>query len=107
MGFQFADQYSLLHFSVGVIAYFWNINLLLATIIHAAFEYLENTKTGIHLINKYIIDPGYFSWPGEKHIADTAINMLGDNIFFILGWVLSYLLDVIGTKHKWFIAGAK
>jgi len=93
MGFLLADQYSILHFSVGVMAYFWNVPFLLGAFVHFIFELLENTNTGIYLINKYIIDPGYFSWPGGKHVADLPINIFGDNLFYILGWVVAYLLD--------------
>jgi hypothetical protein len=103
MGTYIADQYSLLHLSVGVIAYFWNFSLLYSFIIHFVFELLENTTIGVSLINKYIIEPGYFSWPGGKHHPDSLLNMLGDNIFFALGWTVAYVLDAIGTKYKWYI----
>ena len=96
------DQYSLLHFSVGVILYFWNIPFLYAFLGHFLFEILENTQCGIHMINKYIIDPGYFSWPGEKHYADNNLNIFGDNLSFVIGYVLSYILDIYATKNKYF-----
>lgn len=103
MGTYFADQYSLLHFSVGTIAYFWNFSLFFGFIIHFIFEIIENTNLGVHIINKYIIEPGLFSWPGEKHHPDTIINIIGDNIFFIIGWIIAYSLDYIGIKNKWYI----
>jgi hypothetical protein len=103
MGYKFADQFSLLHLSVGVIFYFWNISLINSFILHFLFEYLENTETGIQLINKYIINPGYFHWPGEKHKPDSKLNMLGDNIFFIIGWLISYFLDIYGSRNNWYI----
>ena len=102
MGLILADQYSILHFSVGSVAYFWNINFITAIVLHTAFELIENTETGMQLINKYFIHPGYFSWPGGKNYADSGINMLGDTIFFALGWFISAWLDVIGTKYKWY-----
>lgn len=102
MGYLFADQYSSLHAAVGLISYFWNIPLLVGTIIHFLFELAENTKWGVSVINKYIIEPGYFSWPGEKHRPDSWLNMLGDNIFYILGWILAYYLDVVGKKQGWY-----
>ena len=34
MGLIFADQYSILHFSVGSVAYFWNINFITAIVLH-------------------------------------------------------------------------
>lgn len=103
MGTYLADQYSLLHFCVGVIVYFWNFSLLFSFSIHFIFEILENTQTGVYLINKYIIEPGYFSWPGGKHHPDTLTNMLGDNLFFVLGWIVAYGLDYYGTKNKWYM----
>jgi hypothetical protein len=38
MGFQFFDQYTYLHFAVGIIVYFWNISLLKWVIFHTVFE---------------------------------------------------------------------
>lgn len=102
MGYQLLDQYSLLHFAVGIVLYFWNINFFLAFAGHLAFEYLENTSTGIKFINKYIIDPGYFSWPGGKHEADAIINRVGDNLSFVVGWLLAAYLDVTGTQNHWY-----
>ena len=103
MGYLFADQYSLLHFSVGSIAYFWNIPFAIALVVHFIFEMLENTKLGMRLINRYIIHKGYFSWPGGKNKADKSLNILGDNFFFALGWIISAALDVLGIKYKWYI----
>lgn len=103
MGYRFADQFSILHLSVGIIVYFWNISFINGILVHALFEYLENTNYGVSLINKYIIEPGYFHWPGEKHKPDALINMLGDNVFFAIGWVIAYILDFIGTKRGWYI----
>ena len=51
MGTRFLDQYTYLHFSVGIIVYFWNISLLNWIILHTIFELLENTKIGMRLIN--------------------------------------------------------
>ena len=102
MGHLFADQYSILHFSVGTLMYFWNIPFLIAMLVHILFEYLENTKTGMALINKYIIHPGWFSWPGGKYESDYPINTFGDNVFFFLGYVISYILDIVGIKRGWY-----
>ena len=43
MGKQFLDQYSLLHFSQGVVAYFWGTPFHIWVITHASFEFLENS----------------------------------------------------------------
>ncbi len=103
MGYQLLDQYSLLHASVGVIAYFWNIPFLVGLLAHIFFEFIENTKVGVEMINKYIIDPGYFSWPGEKHAPDSFVNQMGDNFTYALGWLLAAGLDTMGKREHWYI----
>jgi hypothetical protein len=103
MGQRFFDQYSLLHLAVGVITYFWNISLMTGFIIHFIFEIVENTNMGMYLINKYIIYPGYFSWPGGKYDADSITNIIGDNFFFVIGWLIAYGLDLYGIKNNWYI----
>lgn len=107
MGYRLLDQYSLLHAAIGVVAYFWNIPLLTAVVLHVLFEFAENTPTGMWAINKYIIDPGYFSWPGGKHKADTLLNQTGDNLAFVVGWLLSAWLDVEGTREHWYVQGSR
>jgi len=97
MGNKFIDQYSYLHFASGIIAYFWNINLIKWFLIHLSFELTENTNTGVNFINKYL-----FFWPGGKPYSDYPINILGDNISAIFGWLSAYHLDKIGSKKKWY-----
>ena len=100
MGLGFADQYSILHFSVGSVAYFWNLSFITAILIHTVFELMENTNIGMKLINKYFIHPGFFSWPGGKNYADSKLNIFGDTIFFALGWLISSFLDIVGRQKK-------
>ena len=69
MGNKLIDQYSYLHFSVGVIFYFWGFTLRNWIIIQILFEILENTNIGIQLINKTNIWPG-----GGKIKSDYTIN---------------------------------
>lgn len=103
MGHLIADQYSLLHFSTGVISYFWQIPFLLGFLIHIIFEIVENTEFGMSIINRYFVNKGsLFQWPGGKYKADTFINSMGDNIFYAVGWILSYLLDYYGSKKGWY-----
>jgi hypothetical protein len=99
MGQSFLDQYSLLHAAVGVLAYFWNIPLWIGTVVHILFEYAENTNWGIGIINRYMIEPGIFGWPGDKRRADTLLNMTGDTVTFVLGWVASWWLDAIARGN--------
>lgn len=97
MGKIIFDQFTLLHFSMGVIFYFWGMSLPVWIILHILFEYLENTNYGIHFINTYIN-----WWPGGKIYPDSFINMVGDTIGAILGWLCAYLLDKIGSKYEWY-----
>ena len=95
MGKQFLDQYSLLHFSQGVVAYFWSTPFHIWVITHAAFEFLENSGPGMHLINKYL-----WFWPGGKPEADAPINVLGDNLSAIAGFLFARWADLCCRKHK-------
>ena len=53
MGTKIVDQFSLLHFAVGIVVYFWDISLLLWFVLHTMFELIENTPQGIYFINHY------------------------------------------------------
>lgn len=97
MGFQLFDQYTYLHFAVGIIAYFWNISLLYWIILHSIFEFVENTQKGMNIINKYIV-----FWPGGKPKPDSIMNRLGDTFGAIIGWVSAYYLDTLGHKYNWY-----
>ena len=97
MGTRIFDQYTYLHFAVGIIAYFWNISILNLFILHSIFEILENTQMGMKLINNYIV-----FWPGGKSKTDSIINIIGDTIGVIIGWISAYYLDQIGNKYNWF-----
>jgi hypothetical protein len=89
MGNTFIDQYSLLHFAVGIIAYFWGISLQELFIIHLLFELIENTQFGMGIINTYFAN----IWPGGKEHADLLINSIGDNFFASIGWLVAYYVD--------------
>ena len=82
MGKTLLDEYSLLHFSVGVIAKQWSMDFWIFFILHTLFEFLENTKTGMWLINNY-----FTMWPGGKNYADSIINRVGDTISAAAGWL--------------------
>lgn len=96
MGKNICDQYSLLHFSAGVCAYFWNISLQKWIIFHILFELIENTQFGMGIINTYFQK----WWPGGKPSSDTFINSMSDNVFAILGWLAAYIADTsMGNKQ--------
>ena len=97
MGHRLLDQYSLLHFAVGIIMYFFNVSFFWWNIIHIIFEITENSQLGMSLINQYIT-----IWPGGKNYADDTINSVGDVLSGAVGWGCAYLLDWYGTKYGWF-----
>jgi len=98
MGTHIIDQYSLLHFAVGIIVYFWGIKFWVWFWIHLLFELIENTNIGIMFINKYIT-----IWPGGKPHPDTFINSFGDQLFSGLGWLVAYFADKISKeKHLYY-----
>jgi len=102
MGSQFFDQYTYLHFAVGIIVYFWGISLKNWIIIHTLFEIIENMDMGILLINKY-----FTFWPGGKPYPDVFINKMGDTIGAIVGWLSAYYLDKLGNNNGWYIMHIK
>ena len=97
MGLQFFDQYMYLHFAVGIVIYYWGISLKNWIIVHSLFELLENTTFGIYFINTYLK-----FWPGKKPNPDTIINILGDTLGAILGWLSARSLDKLGEKKGWY-----
>lgn len=97
MGEYIFDQFTALHFAVGIVFYFWNIKLIPSLLIHTIFESLENTKTGVYFINTYLK-----FWPGGKPKPDSFKNSIGDTIGFLLGWLFASYLDDIGSKLGWY-----
>jgi hypothetical protein len=97
MGDLFFDQYTYLHFAVGIVVYFWNISLFNWVILHTIFEFLENTQMGMNIINQYIV-----FWPGGKPKSDTIINRVGDTLGAVLGWLSAYYLNKLGNNYKWY-----
>ena len=89
MGLRAFDKYSLLHFAVGVVAYFWSISFIMIIAIHIIFEYVENTSIGMNFINTYFKR----WWPGGKTHPDNLLNMTSDTVFTGIGWLVSYQLD--------------
>jgi len=97
MGKYIFDQYTFLHFSVGVVVYYWGIDLKTWFFFHLLFEILENTPIGMNFINNY-----FPFWPGGKPESDSLINILGDNIGGILGWIVARYLDSYGVSMGWY-----
>ena len=97
MGTRLLDQYTYLHFAVGIIIYFWNISLFKWFILHTIFEFVENIHIGMNIINKYIV-----FWPGGKPKSDSIINIIGDTSGAMFGWLSAYYLDQLGNKYNWY-----
>ncbi|MBB74326.1 MAG: hypothetical protein CMJ75_07420 [Planctomycetaceae bacterium] len=97
MGKQLFDQYTLLHFSCGVIAYFWGVTIWYWMIAHVIFEILENTTFGMKFINETLT-----FWPGGKPERDSFINIIGDNLGAMVGWYCAKALERLGEERKWY-----
>ena len=41
-------------------------------------------------------------WPGGKPRSDSIINMMGDTIFFIIGFMSAQVLDRYGNNMGWY-----
>lgn len=91
MGLLLIDQYTLLHFVVGIVVYFWGVKFWVWTLIHIIFEYVENTAQGMRLINQ-------IPWPGGKTHADSIINRMGDISAGSLGWLVAHWVDRMWTE---------
>lgn len=97
MGQKLFDQFTFLHFSCGVIAYFLGIDFISWNVLHILFEVVENSETGMYVINNH-----FTWWPGGKPYADSFQNSVGDIIGGIFGWVIARSLDKYGSKVGWY-----
>ena len=97
MGKQVFDQYSLLHYAAGIVAYFWDIGAWKWFAFHMGFELIENSQFGIDFINTQLT-----WWPGGKPRADGFENIRGDNLSAMFGWWCAYELDGIGKRRRWY-----
>ena len=93
MGLYAFDQFSLLHFATGIIAYFWGLPAIYTLGFHIVFEWAENTKVGMNLINNY-----FPLWPGGKPYADSLLNQFTDTVMTMIGWYISQYIDSISTE---------
>jgi len=88
MGIHFTDQFSLLHFATGIIAYFWQLSFMNWFFLHILYELFTNTRYGIYFINHYTF------WPGGKLDYDTSINVIGDQTWALIGWLFAYFITL-------------
>jgi membrane glycosyltransferase len=82
MGKEWIDEYTPLHFAVGILSYYWGISLFTLTVLHILFELLENTEKGMQMIRSFPL------WPGGKTHADSYVNQMSDTLASIVGWFL-------------------
>lgn len=96
MGVAFFDEFSLLHFAVGVVVQFWGVSLKAWLVMHVLFELAENTVWGMNAINT-----GFLGrvWPGGKPKADNLVNRVGDVAFGALGWLVAKKLRSLLAKQ--------
>ena len=80
------DQYSLFHFAIGIIFYFFGISLPFLLLKYTIFIILENTKNGIKFMNKYMK-----FWPDKK--KDDVIGSIRNLFLAFFGWYSSKLLN--------------
>ena len=97
IGSQFLDQYSLLHFVVGIVVYFWGLPFWLWNALHILFELGENTSKGMYLIDHFAP-----FWPGGKNYVGSWLNIGADVLCGAVGWMLAYWLDSYGSEKGWF-----
>lgn len=94
MGLYAIDQFSLLHFAVGIVAYFWGFSAIHTFLFHVVFEWAENTKIGMKFINEQ-----FPIWPGGKPYADSLVNQISDTIMTMIGWYISQYADSLSTER--------
>jgi hypothetical protein len=93
MGILFFDKYSWLHFSMGIVAYFFRVGFLNWFILHAAFEMAENSSRGVHFIHHNLRQ----IWPGGKEKPDEMLNSFGDQFWGMCGYLL--MVKLYGPIH--------
>lgn len=98
MGQLFMDQFTYLHFAFGIVAYFWRVGLWPWLICHTFFEFAENTPIGMKINNKWLKGV----WPGGKPRRDSTLNIIGDTVGAVLGWVSAWALDSLGSRLEWY-----
>ena len=101
MGKKFIDYYSITHFIGGIILEKFNISFINSNILHFLFEMIEN----------YILVPlqkrGCISLPPIlpikdcKSEPDTKINILGDQLSFIIGNVFCMAIRLYITQKNY------
>ena len=98
MGIRLFDQYTFLHYACGVVVYFFGVSLDKWMMLHTLFEISENTAYGVRFINTYLAN----IWPGGKPQSDSVVNIVGDSVGTLMGWLSAMVLDQLGDKLGWY-----
>jgi hypothetical protein len=102
MGIYFTDQFSLLHFASGIVAYYWNISFIHWFLLHAIYEILQNSAAGISFINNKLK-----VWPGGKLGPDSLLNIIGDQFYGMAGWLFAHIMIHVFYRGKLYDEFAK
>lgn len=98
MGARAFDEYSFLHFAVGIIARYWDMSPWVVFVAHVAFEWTENTHVGVAFINQYVT-----WWPGGKPCPDSLFNSIGDTAACMLGYATAAVVCSVGRSRGWYV----
>lgn len=94
MGTHFLDAFSYLHVASGISIGFWIdamqmtplSGFFLMMALNVSFELLENTDFGMKLIQMVPL------WPGGKDTQDSGVNMAGDILMVMFGYLSARML---------------
>lgn len=90
MGIAFMDPYSPSHAFGGLTFYLLGFDLITSFILHTAFELFENYIWVQH--GGYCIKIPFLNHADCKTKPDAVINIIGDTVFFIAGYLIGKYL---------------
>ena len=79
------DEYSIIHFSIGLLAYQSGFSFITLVIFYSIFKIFGNTSFGINIIDKYV-SPIF----GYKLFPESYKNIISDLGICLFGWFLGY-----------------
>ena len=89
MGVAFIDEYSISHLVGGIILQRMKFSFIVSNILHILYEIFENYIYIPHFGKRCISLKPLLPVEDCKTKPDTNINILSDQIFFILGYLIS------------------
>lgn len=88
MGKLFFDHYSISHLVGGMILQRMNLSFIHANLLHLFFEIFENKFYIKHFGGRCIKIKHLLPINDCKTVSDTNINIIGDQFFFIIGYLI-------------------